>query len=231
MDREIETPQTNRLLTTPHAAAVAGIISGVLFFVSQWLINLATDDIRAGSKLSADRVGSLSVAFQLVALAGIAFLWFIGVARDRLGRKEDQFFATVFLGSGLLYLAMTFTAGALETGLLTAGMAGDITLDHPIFRFAASVIYETTYVFGFRMASVFMLSSATMWLRTQVMPHWLAILTVLFALVLLVSIGISTWVTLIFPVWMVVVSIVILIANLRRPAKGTLGREPHPGVS
>jgi len=89
----------------------------VLFFVSQWLINLATDDIRAGNRLLADRVGSLSVAFQLVALAGIAFLWFIGVARDRLGRKEDQFYATVFLGSGLLYLAMTFTAATLETGL------------------------------------------------------------------------------------------------------------------
>jgi len=68
------------------------------------------------------------------------------------------------------------------------------------------------------MAAVFMLSSATMWFRTQVMPHWLAILTALLALVLLVTLGISTWVTLIFPAWMVVVSILILIANLRRPA-------------
>lgn len=33
--------------------------------------------------------------------AGIAFLWFIGVIRDRSGAHEDRFFATVFLGSGL----------------------------------------------------------------------------------------------------------------------------------
>jgi len=42
--------------------------------------------------------------------AGIAFLWFIGVLRDRLGELEDRFFATVFLGSGLLFLAMLFAS-------------------------------------------------------------------------------------------------------------------------
>ena len=47
------------------------------------------------------------------ALCGIAFLWFIGVLRDRLGAQEDQFFATVFFGSGLLFLAMLFTAAAI----------------------------------------------------------------------------------------------------------------------
>jgi hypothetical protein len=43
------------------------------------------------------------LALYLVPFAGIAFLWFIGVLRDRLGELEDRFFATVFFGSGLLY--------------------------------------------------------------------------------------------------------------------------------
>ena len=50
--------------------------------------------------------------------AGIAFLWFIGVVRDRLGRLEDQFFSTVFFGSGLLFLAMVFVSMAIAGGMV-----------------------------------------------------------------------------------------------------------------
>jgi lauroyl/myristoyl acyltransferase len=51
---------------------------------------------------------------NLVPFAGIAFLWFIGVLRDRLGEFEDRFFSTVFLGSGLLFLAMLFASASLS---------------------------------------------------------------------------------------------------------------------
>jgi hypothetical protein len=43
-----------------------------------------------------------ALAVNQVPFAGIAFLWFIGMLRDRLGEFEDRFFATVFFGSGLL---------------------------------------------------------------------------------------------------------------------------------
>ena len=55
---------------------------------------------------------------------GIAFLWFIAVVRDRLGKLEDRFFATVFLGSGLLYIAMFYASGALGGGLLLVFNSG-----------------------------------------------------------------------------------------------------------
>lgn len=56
---------------------------------------------------------------QSAAVAGIAFLWFIGVIRFRLGALEDKLFATVFLGSGLLFICMLFAAGAVMGTLLT----------------------------------------------------------------------------------------------------------------
>lgn len=40
-------------------------------------------------------------------------LWFVGVLRDRIGELDDRFFATVFLGSALLCLAMTLAAAAV----------------------------------------------------------------------------------------------------------------------
>ena len=58
------------------------------------------------------------VALYLVPFAGLAFLWFIGAVRDRIGAAEDRFFATVFLGTGLLFVAMLFIAAALAGGLL-----------------------------------------------------------------------------------------------------------------
>ena len=51
-------------------------------------------------------------AVSLIPFAGIAFLWFIGVIRTRLGDREDKLFATVFLGSRLLFVALLFLAGA-----------------------------------------------------------------------------------------------------------------------
>ena len=65
------------------------------------------------------RRNAVSLSLQLLPFAGIAFLWFIGVLRDRIGSGEDRFFATVFLGSGLLFVAMFFVSGAMAAGLIS----------------------------------------------------------------------------------------------------------------
>ena len=49
----------------------------------------------------------------LAPFAGIMFLWFIAVIRDQIGEREDRFFATVFFGSGLLFVAILFAAMAV----------------------------------------------------------------------------------------------------------------------
>ena len=102
--------------------------------------------------------------------AGIAFLWFIGVMRDHIGALEDRFFSTVMLGSGLLYLAMTFVSVALAGGVLTAfEVAATQTIESGLYDFDHSVIYRTSSVFALRMGAVFMISAATIWLRTNLM--------------------------------------------------------------
>lgn len=54
---------------------------------------------------------------KLVPFAGIAFLWFIGVLRDRLGQLEDRFFATVLFGSGPLFLGTLFPAWVFSVSI------------------------------------------------------------------------------------------------------------------
>ena len=60
------------------------------------------------------------------------------------------------------------------------------------------------------MASVLMFSLATIWLRTHLMPRWLVIITYLLATVLLFVVSLSLWVTLVFPGWVMLVSVYVL---------------------
>ena len=208
---------TNQKLKTPRAAAVAGILFSLLFSSSVVLIRLSTpaDPADAGTWLK-DRAGAVALALSLVPFAGIAFLWFMGVVRDRMGYLEDQFFSTVFFGSGLLFLAMTFVSAALAGGILaTYALESSKFVDSGVYTFIRTVMYRITSVYAARMSGVFMISLGTIWVRTRLMPRWLVFLTYALALGLLLTISSSLWVTLIFPAWVCMVSIYVLVANLR----------------
>jgi len=213
-----ETDIDYRRLATPRAAAIAGILFGVLFTASLILLRSAIPaDPNANTQWIEDGAPRIGIALDLIPFAGIAFLWFMGVVRDRLGRNEDQFFSTVFFGSGLLFLAMVFVytaiAGAIVTGYrLNPG----ITLDSRVIYFGRALMFQLSNVYALRMAGVFMLSLGTIWLRTGVMPRWLVILTYLLAASLLLIINLNLWITLIFPAWVMIISVEALVLNFRR---------------
>ena len=143
----------------------------------------------------------------------------MGVVRAHLGRQEDQFFSTVFFGSGLLFLAMIFTTAAVAGGILSAyALAPAAMEDSGVITFGRSVIYTITNVYAIRMAGVFMLSLATIWVRTRAMPRILVLLTYLLAVLLLLVINLSLWVIMIFPLWVLAISIYILVVSLRGKA-------------
>ena len=160
--------------------------------------------------------GKIALALNLVPYAGIAFLWFIGVIRDRLADSEDRFFATVLLGSGLLFLALTFAGAALAGGLLSSfAVQSKAMVESGVFVYGREVMFQVINVYAIRMAGVFMLSLGTIWLRTGLMHRGWAFVTYALAFLLLVSIGFSLWVTLIFPGWVLAVSVYFLIRNQR----------------
>src|SRR5437867_4328530 len=116
-------PITGTSLRTPRAAAVAGIVFSLLLGLALTLIIVAvpSDPATAGAWLTdSSRRAAITLALNLMPLAGIAFLWFIGVVRDRIGQREDRFFASVFLGSGLLFVAMLFVGAAFAGGLIAS---------------------------------------------------------------------------------------------------------------
>jgi len=221
---------TRQAIRTPRAAAVAGIIFAVLFTISIALMRLAIPEELSGSNTAAWLQGnttSLTLALTLVPFAGIAFLWFMGVVRDRLGKMEDQFFSTVFSGSGLLFLAMMFASAAIAGGILSSYAIEPNTLAKSgVLLFGRAVMYTITKVYAVRMAGVFMIALATLWMRTGVMPRVYVFLSYALALVLLVSSDFTSWLILVFPAWVFVISVFILIESLRGDlpeAEGMIG--------
>ncbi|CAN5877137.1 hypothetical protein BH09ACT7_BH09ACT7_57880 [soil metagenome] len=198
-------------LTTPRAAAFAGVLFAVLFATALILIRTALPEGAAPGSQWLD-VGStkIRVATILMPFAGISFLWFIGVVRDGFGQFEDKFFSTVFIGSGLLFLAMIFASSAVGAGLVASAGAIDASDGSAVATFGRMMLLALTKTYALRMGAVFMMSLATIWLRTGLMPRWLVLVTYVSAVALLIVSDISMWIALAFPLWVLVVSLLVL---------------------
>jgi hypothetical protein len=204
-------------LKAPRAGAIAGIVFSILLFISVVLIRLSVPDSPGdpGTWL-AHSAKSIGLALDLLPFAGIAFLWFMGVLRDRMGVHEDRFLATVFLGSGLLFLAITFVSSALTGGLLmTYEAIPEKMMDSGTYTFARTLAYELVNVYALRMAGVFMISTCTLAIRIGMFPRWMVLLGYVLALFLLLSIGRFGWAPLVFPLWTLVISVYVLFSNFR----------------
>ena len=206
-------------LKTPKAAAIAGIAFSLLMFTIIGLLGRAipADPLESGIWLAAD-TRTIELALNLVPIAGVAFLWFIGVLRDRLGEQEDRFFATVFFGSALLFLAMLFAAAAVIGAVTLTASATEPNelVSSTTFRFARAAAYIIMNVYAVKMAAVFMFSTSTVVIRTGIAPPWIAYIGFLLALAILIGSYYVGWSFAVLPVWVLLISIHILIDNLRR---------------
>jgi hypothetical protein len=218
--------------TAPRSAGLAGIVFSVLFVASLLLL---TDRPPAGlgeaEFVEWFHVQGLALitisALYLAPFAGIAFLWFIGVLRSRIGRGEDQFFATVFLGSGLLFVAMYWAAAAVLASLV-AGNRYDAAppLSATRLEDVRSVAFSFVFVMAARAAAVFMLVTATIARRTGIFPRPLILAGYLIALAMLLSLAFLQWIVLLFPLWVCVASGYILVAERDAAGSGGRGRAP-----
>ena len=210
---------TRKGLKTPRAAAIAGILFSLLLMTSLILIKLSVPDNPSvpgewlKDPILHDRI---LIALNIIPFSGIAFLWFIGVVRDLIGEQEDKFFSSVFLGSGLIFVAMLFASAAIAGGLLSIfAIDSRPQLSSDVLMYSRAITYSILYVYGMKMAGVFMISTATVGLHTAAIPRWLGWLGYVFAAVLLLSISYWELTTLLFPIWILMLSVYILVQNYR----------------
>ena len=220
--------RTLHYLTTPRAAALAGVLFAVLFTMSIVLIRTSLPEgAQPGSQWLEAGNDKIRLASELMPFAGICFLWFIGVVRANLGRYEDKFFATVTLGSGLLFLAMMFASAAVGAGLASASHYSGGSAAGTVF--GQMLLLKLSKTYALKMAAVFMMSLATIWLRTGLMPRWLTIATYVMALTLILAGETSMWLSLAFPFWVLIVSLLFLVrAGAFESGRRESRRDPDP---
>jgi hypothetical protein len=221
-----------RAVRAPHAAAAAGVIFALLLSTVIVLIEIA---VPADERTTTDWVEDdtrrtlVVIAFNLLPFAGIAFLWFIGVLRDRIGEQEDRLFSTVFMGSGLLFVAMTFASGATLAALLTVADRKDgVPLDD-VGLFGGQAGRTLFTVYAMRMAGVFTASSLSLFARLGLLPKWLVVIGVIVTLILLLAVGRVPLVGLVFPGWILILSCYFLMVRLQREDEEDEAQETgHP---
>ena len=198
-----------------ESAAAAGLVFAVASIVSWFLLQLPPDLSAPDAEISAwyeDSGNSQAVliGLTLAVISAIAFLWFVAVIRRRVGDREDQFFATVFFGSGMLLTGvMLVGSAALASPAVMATLADRV----PDPGATALVVAFGTALMALvlpRMQAVFVLSTSSLALRTERISRWVSYfgyaigLVMFFMPILLEPLGLA------FPIWVGVLSVALL---------------------
>jgi hypothetical protein len=112
----------------------------------------------------------------------------------------------------MLFVASAVAAGSLADVAARGGAAGD---GSGFNRRIGALILHT---YAMRMAAVFTISTATIGLRTGFLPRWLVFAGYAIALILLLVIDVTPWVELLFPLWILLVSLDTLVTSFGRRA-------------
>jgi hypothetical protein len=214
-------------LRAPWAASIAGLLFAVLFTVSLLLLRSqpmlgATDEQLVQQFATGQDLGGVIGGLYLAPFAGIMFLWFIAVIRDQIGEREDRFFATVFFGSGLLFVAIWFATAAVASWPVVAvrylGQGAPSAREIEVTR---ALSYALLFAFGTRAAAVFVIATATIGNKSRVFPRWFVRAGYVVGIVLLVVVVWWDWIILVLPAWVALVSLYILRRERSRRSTAT----------
>ncbi|MFM7057339.1 MAG: hypothetical protein ACKO2P_10500 [Planctomycetota bacterium] len=194
-----------------QAAASSGVVFAALYATSLALLRIAVPaDPRDPGEWLADptRCSQVHMALNLVPFTGIAFLWFMALIDVRLQLAQNRIAATVFLGSGLLFVAMLFSSAAGAQGLLNA-FAQELLQrsENDAWKVSRGTVYALMNPFAIRMAAVFTFVTSSAGLRSGLLHRWVAMAGFPCGAVLLLIITDFAWVALLFPCWVLLVTI------------------------
>lgn len=204
-----------------EAAAIAGLVCAVGWSLSLGGLltvpEVGADAAEITSFYAEPAVGAYTLLWLNVLVAStIAFLWFVGVIRGRLGDNEPKLFGTVFFGASILLAAMLFVGASLLAAPAMLVAIGD-TAPAPevvsVTRAAAATVFS---VFTPRVATLVMFATAGLGRSTGALPRWLVMTTYVIGVAAFVNVTVARPTIFIVPAWIALVSIVLLV---RRPTR------------
>lgn len=203
-----------------EAAAVAGLVAatGWAFVMSRLL---TVPDVGAPEaeivRFYADpsRGSDVSWILQVLFVSTAGFLWFIGVIRNRIRSQGHRLFDTVFFGGGIALVMLMFTGAAALAAPFILAQAGASAIDPGSAAMTRAVAHILLAILAPRMAALVVLSSSSLGLRTGVLPRWLTVSGYIVGLWLVLDVTFSEPSVYVFPAWIALVSIVLLLKPRR----------------
>lgn len=216
-----ETPSTR----VGSRAAYAGLLFCALYITIFVVLtkvpgpNATSEDAAAFYSSASDRRWVNAAGVYLVPLAGISLLWFTAAMRHRvasLAPREDELLSTVQLLSAAVYVSMVFAATAVLTALAIGVELGATSIETAAGERSLLVVGDSILVvYALRAAGVFIAAGTTRAVRSGLIPRWFAAISYAIVVVLLLTVARVRIVTLLFPIWVAVMSIIVLV---KRPA-------------
>jgi hypothetical protein len=216
MDPLFEPTPMKRRFASIEAAAIAGIICAIGWSLSmRGLLSapgIGAPDAEIERFYRDPSHGTAAVIWlQVLVFSTIAFLWFVGVVRGRLGDREPKLFGTVFLGASILLAGLVFVGAAFLAApsvLVAVGGKTPSPDAASLSRAGAAVVLS---VFVPRIAMLVMFSTASLGRATGALPRWLVWLTFGIGIAELVNVTVSTPTIYLVPAWIALVSVVLLV--------------------
>ncbi len=208
----------------------AGLCHTILFLLATWLISSGPGPRASDSQIiefyeRGDQRRLLLFGLYVMPFAGIAFIWFIVALRTWISEhllRGHMLMSNIQLVSGILYVGLFFTAGAAEGATSASVQFTDAPIDPVLARqfpqFGSTIIL----IFAMRMAAMFVFSTSSIARSTKVLPSWFTYSGYVVGLFLLLSATFSKYLILVFPTWLLVLCILMMIRVRQIPADGII---------
>ncbi|MGH2583545.1 MAG: hypothetical protein ACRDJE_01380 [Dehalococcoidia bacterium] len=216
-----------------QVTAGAGIGFALLFLIAYWLLshvpgpNASLEEIERFYSDPGDRRRILA-GLYLMPFAGIAFLWFSVTLRmwiSGYGRRVDILFSNIQLVSGIVFIALFFVSAASASVLAASVEFADVPIDPLTARQFPQFGTTLFFVFGVRMAAMYVLATTNIGRIGDLLPRWFTYCGFAVGIFLLLSVTFSRALVLVFPAWMLVLCVILLTRARRVPADAALPSE------
>jgi hypothetical protein len=214
--------------------ACLGGIHALLFLLSYWLVSGApginASDAEIIEFYESEETWRIVLAGLYVGpFAGMAFIWFLVALRmwvDSSAHRVNVLLSNIQLIAGIVYVALVFAGLAASSVVAASVEFADAAVNPAAARQFPQYGDTLLFVFSFRMAAMFVFTTSTIGRTSGILPRPFVWSGYAVGLFLLLSAGFKTWFALVFPLWLLALTVILLVRarsippDLRLPARG-----------
>jgi hypothetical protein len=232
----ITSPEHHRSLRRAALLTAAlGAVHAVLLLLSYWLLSRVPEPQAADAEIvsfygSGDSRLTVLVGLYLMPFAGIAFLWFIVALRMWIAHsasRENALLSNIQLASGVVFVALFFAGAGATATLATSVEFADAPIDPAMARQFPQFGNVLLFVFAMRMAAIFVMTTSNIGRTTGILPQWFVWAGFVVGLFLLLSVSFYPALVLVFPIWLIALSVLLLVRARQIPVEVSLARWPR----